>query len=82
MQAPLRELGPDPVSKQTIVIKDGRYGPYCTVGETIASLPKGSKVEKFTLAEAARMLAERRESAPAKKKKKAPRKTKAKSEAE
>ncbi|MEQ1892738.1 MAG: topoisomerase C-terminal repeat-containing protein, partial [Planctomycetota bacterium] len=79
---PLRELGPDPVSQQTIVIKDGRYGPYCTDGETNASLPKGSKVEEFTLAEAARMLAERRESAPAKKKKKAPRKTKAKSEAE
>ena len=68
-QAPLRELGPDTVSKQTIVIKDGRYGPYCTDGETNASLPKGSKVEDFTLAEAVRLLAERRESAPPKKKK-------------
>jgi DNA topoisomerase-1 len=68
-QAPLRELGMDPQSKAPIVIKDGRYGPYCTDGETNASLPKGSKVEEFTLAEAVRMLAERRESAPPKKKK-------------
>lgn len=66
-QAPLRELGVDPTSNGPIVIKDGRYGPYCTDGETNASLPKGSKVEEFTLAEAVRLLAERRESAPKKK---------------
>jgi len=66
-QAPLRELGVDPTSNGPIVIKDGRYGPYCTDGETNASLPKGAKVEEFSLAEAVRMLAERRESAPKKK---------------
>ena len=80
-QAPLRELGVDPTSNGPIVIKDGRYGPYCTDGETNASLPKGSKVEEFTLAEAVRMLAERRESAPKKKpRRKAAKKTAARGE--
>jgi len=80
-QPPLRELGVDPASNGPIVIKDGRYGPYCTDGETNASLPKGAKVEEFTLAEAVRMLAERRESAPKKKpKRKAARRSAARSE--
>jgi DNA topoisomerase-1 len=70
---PLKELGVDPASGSPVVIKDGKYGPYCTDGTTNASLPKGAKVEDFTLTEAARLLAERREAAPAKKKKKAPR---------
>jgi len=64
---PLRELGVDPASGTPVVIKDGKYGPYCTDGETNASLPKGAKVEDFTLADAARLLAERRESGPKKK---------------
>jgi DNA topoisomerase I len=67
-QAPLKELGPDPVSGAPIVIKDGRYGPYCSDGTTNASLPKGTVIEEFTLAQAARLLEERREAAPAKKK--------------
>jgi DNA topoisomerase I len=66
---PLKELGVDPESGSPIVIKDGKYGPYCTDGTTNASLPKESKVEAFTLTEAVRLLAERRESAPKKKKK-------------
>ncbi|NOT32345.1 MAG: DNA topoisomerase I, partial [Planctomycetes bacterium] len=66
---PLKELGVDPASGTPIVIKDGKYGPYCTDGTTNGSLPKGAKVEEFTLAEAVRLLAERREAAPAKKKK-------------
>jgi len=67
-QAPLKELGPDPVSGAQIVIKDGRYGPYCSDGTTNASLPKGALIEEFTLAQAARLLEERREAAPSKKK--------------
>jgi DNA topoisomerase-1 len=49
-------------------MKDGRYGPYCSDGTTNASLPKGTVIEEFTLAQAARLLEERREAAPAKKK--------------
>ncbi|MDA1305878.1 MAG: type I DNA topoisomerase [Acidobacteria bacterium] len=67
-QAPLKELGPDPVSGAQVVIKDGRYGPYCSDGTTNASLPKGTVIEEFTLAQAARLLEERREAAPSKKK--------------
>ena len=66
---PLRELGVDPTSGTPIVIKDGRYGPYCTDGTTNASLPKDAKVEEFTLTEAVRLLAERREAGPKKGKK-------------
>jgi len=65
---PLREMGVDPVSAATIVLKDGNYGPYVTDGITNASLPKGAKIEDFTLVEAARLLADRREAGPPKKK--------------
>ena len=67
--APLRELGVDPESKATIVIRDGKYGPYCSDGTTHASLPKGSRVEDFAFAEAVRMLADKRAAAPAGKRK-------------
>src|SRR5581483_10961484 len=44
---PLRELGLDPVSGKPMVIKDGRFGPYVTDGETNASLRKGDAVEEI-----------------------------------
>jgi DNA topoisomerase I len=62
---PLRELGEDPVSSQPIVIKEGRYGPYVTDGETNASLRRGDEVESISLQRAIEMLAERRAAAPA-----------------
>jgi DNA topoisomerase I len=63
---PLRELGEDPSSSRPIVIKDGRFGPYVTDGETNASLRKGDEVESVTLQRAVELLAERRAAAPAK----------------
>ncbi|MEU6696228.1 type I DNA topoisomerase [Pseudonocardia sp. NPDC046786] len=65
---PLRELGEDPSTKKKMVIKDGRFGPYVTDGETNASLRKGDSVEEITDERASELLAERRAKAPAKKK--------------
>jgi len=63
---PLRELGEDPSSNRAIVLKDGRFGPYVTDGETNASLRKSDSVETVTLQRAVELLAERRAAGPAK----------------
>jgi DNA topoisomerase-1 len=65
--APLRELGADPVSGQPVVVKDGRFGPYVTDGETNATLRKDDAVESVTLERAAELLAEKRARGPVKK---------------
>ncbi len=63
---PLRELGNDPASGRPMVIKDGRFGPYVTDGETNASLRKGDDVLSITDERAAELLADRRARGPAK----------------
>ena len=45
----IKELGKDPKTKKSIVIKDGRYGMYVTNGKANASLPKGTKVDEVNL---------------------------------
>ncbi|GAA0397475.1 DNA topoisomerase 1 [Acrocarpospora corrugata] len=70
---PLRELGEDPNSKKPVVVKDGRFGPYVTDGETNASLRKGDTVEEITIARAAELLSERRAREPSPKPKRATR---------
>jgi DNA topoisomerase-1 len=62
---PLRELGEDPASSRPIVIKEGRYGPYVTDGETNASLRRGDDVDSITVQRAIELLAERRAAGPA-----------------
>jgi len=62
--APLRELGADPVSGQPISLKEGRFGPYVTDGETNASLRKGDTVEAITPERAVELLADRRAAGP------------------
>src|SRR5262249_21278455 len=62
---PLRELGEDPNTRKPIVLKEGRWGPYATDGETNASLRKGDDVTTITLQRAAELLAERRAAGPA-----------------
>ena len=64
---PLRELGNDSVSEKPMVIKDGRFGPYVTDGETNASLRKGDEVATITPERAMELLADRRARGPAKK---------------
>jgi DNA topoisomerase-1 len=76
---PLRELGTDPATGKPMLIKDGRFGPYVTDGETNASLRKGDDVVTITDERAAELLADRRARGPAKRPaKKAARKTPAK----
>jgi DNA topoisomerase I len=62
---PLRDLGADPGTGKPMVIKDGRFGPYVTDGETNASLRKGDEVSSITLQRASELLADRRAAAPA-----------------
>jgi len=63
---PLRELGTDPATGKPMVIKDGRFGPYVTDGETNASLRKGDDVVSITDERAAELLADRRARGPVK----------------
>ena len=62
---PLRELGDDPATGKPMVIKDGRFGPYVTDGETNASLRKGDEVASITVQRGAELLADRRAAPPA-----------------
>jgi DNA topoisomerase-1 len=59
-RAPLRELGEDPDSGRPIVLRDGRFGPYVTDGETNASLRRADTVEGLTSERAAELLSEKR----------------------
>jgi DNA topoisomerase-1 len=63
---PLRELGADPATGKPMVIKDGRFGPYVTDGETNASLRKGDDVVSISDERAAELLADRRARGPVK----------------
>ncbi|MFJ5999601.1 type I DNA topoisomerase [Streptomyces sp. NPDC092370] len=64
---PLKELGTDPVSEKPVVVKDGRFGPYVTDGETNATLRSGDSVEDITPERGFELLAEKRAKGPAKK---------------
>ncbi len=61
---PLRELGDDPATGKPMVLREGRFGPYVTDGETNASLRKGDTVEGITVERAAELLADRRAAGP------------------
>ncbi|GEK22458.1 type I DNA topoisomerase [Cellulomonas xylanilytica] len=77
---PLRELGDDPTSEKPITVKDGRFGAYVTDGVTNRTLPRDLTPESITREQAIELLAEKRASAPAKKKapaRRAPAKSKA-----
>ncbi len=76
---PLKELGEDPVSGRPVVLKEGRFGPYVTDGETNASLRRDDDVETIEPARAFELLADRRARGPVKRtSKKAARKAPAK----
>jgi DNA topoisomerase-1 len=62
--APLKELGEDPDTKQPIVLRAGRFGPYVTDGTTNASLRQGDDQETITHERAVELLADRRAAGP------------------
>jgi DNA topoisomerase I len=66
---PLKELGADPVTQGQVTVREGRFGPYVTDGETNASLRKDDDVDTITIERAAELLADRRARGPATKKK-------------
>jgi DNA topoisomerase-1 len=65
---PLAELGDDPVSGRPMVVKEGRFGPYVTDGETNASLRRSDDPENMTPERGSELLAERRAAGPSTKK--------------
>ncbi|RAJ61745.1 DNA topoisomerase-1 [Streptomyces sp. Amel2xB2] len=64
---PLKELGTDPNSERPVVVKDGRFGPYVTDGETNATLRREDDPETITPERGFELLAEKRAKGPAKK---------------
>ena len=57
---PLADLGIDPASGRPMVIKDGKFGPYVTDGETNASLRVGDVPETLSPERGAELLQDRR----------------------
>ncbi len=58
--APLAEFGADPVSGGNILLKDGRFGPYVTDGQTNASVPRSEDINQLTAERAQELLVLRR----------------------
>lgn len=71
----LKEFEADPVSGKPIRVRDGRFGPYVTDGETNVTIPRGETPDDITFEKAVQMLADKRAKGPVKKRataKKAP----------
>ena len=66
-RAPLRELGTDPDTGRPVVIKDGRFGPYVTDGQTNVTLRRGDDPATVTPERAYELLTDKRAKGPAKK---------------
>ncbi len=71
----LKEFEADPTSGKPIKLKDGRFGPYVTDGETNATIPRGEVAMDVTFERAVQLLADKRAKGPAPKKKTTARKT-------
>ena len=63
---PMAEFAPDPVSGKKVTIKDGRFGPYVTDGETNVTVPRGEDPEQVTAERAYELLADKRAKGPVK----------------
>jgi len=69
---PLAEFGDDPTSGKKIVVKEGRFGPYITDGETNITVPRSTSIEELTRERAVELLAEKRAKGPVKRPAKRP----------
>jgi DNA topoisomerase-1 len=67
-------VGVDPSTNREVQLKEGRFGPYVTDGETNASLRRADDPATISIERAADLLAERRAKDPAPKKKAAAKK--------
>jgi len=65
--APLREVGADPTTGKMIVVREGRFGPYVTDGETNATLRVVDDPMTVSIERASDLIAERKARGPAKK---------------
>ncbi|MFN8184908.1 MAG: type I DNA topoisomerase [Candidatus Nanopelagicales bacterium] len=63
--APGKEIGVDPITGKKIELKEGRFGPYVTDGETNASLRVADDPLTITLERASDLISERRAKGPA-----------------
>ncbi|YAL83700.1 type I DNA topoisomerase [Dermacoccaceae bacterium W4C1] len=75
-QPPLKELGADPASGKPVVVKDGRFGPYVTDGETNATLRKDDDPATISAERGFELLAEKRAKGPTTRKRAAKKTTK------
>ena len=66
-RGPLRELGQDPATEKPVVIKDGRFGPYITDGQTNVTVPRSEDPAAISAERAFELLADKRAKGPAKK---------------
>ncbi|OLO73799.1 DNA topoisomerase I [Actinomyces oris] len=66
-RGPLRELGQDPATEKPVVIKDGRFGPYITDGQTNVTVPRSEDPATISVERAFELLADKRAKGPAKK---------------
>jgi len=71
---PLRQFGADPESGKPVVVKEGRFGPYITDGQTNITVPRGIQLEELTEPQAFELLAEKRAKGPVPRKKTAAKK--------
>ena len=64
--APGRTVGDHPTLGGAMVVRDGRYGPYVSLGKINATLPRGTDAATLTVEQAAALIDAKAEKSPAK----------------